>query len=148
VHEHERSERRPDKTTYVLTQEGEKEFQLLLRESWWSVQPAADPFIPALSLVPNLPRDELVRALAARISHLEGEVEGLTFKRDAIQLGATGEDGTIPDHVREIMDFLIARARADIDWAKRFQKRVRDGQYRFTGDPGFPDLGPGQGWHP
>src|SRR5437588_7757127 len=39
----ESSERRPERTTYVLTGEGEKEFQTLLRQSWWTV---ATPTFP------------------------------------------------------------------------------------------------------
>ena len=40
VHNRESADSRPERTTYVLTGEGEKEFQLLLRESWWTVTAA------------------------------------------------------------------------------------------------------------
>jgi hypothetical protein len=118
----------------------------MLRQSWWSVASPAEPLIPALCLMMHLPRDELVRALQARMSVLEANLDAGAFQRAAIRDGATGADGGIPEHVREIMDFVAARTRAELDWARGFQRRLRDGAYRFTGETGFPELGPGKGW--
>jgi DNA-binding PadR family transcriptional regulator len=146
VHSVEGGESRPERTRYVLTGEGEKEFQLMLREAWWTVSPPKEPLVPALSLMMFLSREELIRALRTRIAALEGELEELSFGRAGIKDGATGADGEIPEHVREIFDFITARTAAELEWSKRFQRRVRDGAYRFTGEPGFPELGPGQGW--
>ncbi len=146
VHARESDDNRPERTTYVLTGEGEKEFHLLLRESWWSVISPAEPLIPALCLMMHLPRAELVRALQARMSVLEGNLDANAFQRATIRDGATGAEGEVPEHVREIMDFVAARTRAELDWARGFQRRLRDGAYRFTGEEGFPGLGPGQGW--
>lgn len=145
VHARETAESRPEKTTYVLTAEGEKEFQLLLREAWWTVRQPAEPLIPALSLMVFFPRDELVRALQARIGQLESALESTGFVRNSIRDGATGANGEIPEHVREILDFAGGRARAELEWTRAFQKRVREGAYRFEGEPGFPTLGPEHG---
>jgi DNA-binding PadR family transcriptional regulator len=142
VHDRGSADGRPEKTSYVLTAEGEKEFQLLLRDSWWSVTPPKEPLLPALSLMTFVSREEVVRALSARINVLQGELEALAFKRAAIKDGATGADGEIPEHVREVMDFLSARTRAELEWSKAFQRRVRDGAYQFAGDEGFPEFGP------
>lgn len=138
-------ESRPEKTTYVLTGEGEKEFQLLLREAWWTMRHPSEPLIPALALMLNVPRAELVRALQARAHQLEGELDSLTFMRNSIRPDATGVDGEIPGHVREIVDFISGRMRAELEWSRGFTKRIRDGAYNFAGDPGAPELGPGQG---
>jgi DNA-binding PadR family transcriptional regulator len=146
VHERGSDDGRPERTTYVLTGEGEKEFQLLLREGWWSVAPPKEPLIPAMCLMLFLPRQELVRALGARTGILEAELDALSFKRAAIRDGATGADGEIPEHVREILDFVSARIRAELEWTRGFQRRVREGRYRFTGESGIPELGPGRGW--
>jgi len=146
VHDRSSGDGRPEKTTYVLTSEGEKEFQLLLRDSWWSVTPPKEPLLPALALMTVVSREELVRALAARMSVLEGQLEALAFKRASIPEGATGAEGQIPEHVREVMGFLSARVRAELEWSRGFQRRLRDGAYRFTGDEGFPELGPGRGY--
>ena len=138
VHARESAESRPDRTTYVTTAEGEKEFQLLLREAWWTVAAPANPLIPALALMGFMPRDELVRALQARIAQQEGELDSLGFMRAGIRDGATGADGEIPEHVREILDFIAAHVKAEIDWARTFQKRLREGRYWFAGEPRRP----------
>jgi DNA-binding PadR family transcriptional regulator len=146
VHSHAGGDSRPEKTTYVTTAEGEKEFELLLREAWWTVKEPTEPLIPALSLMMFFPRDELVRALQARIGQLESGLEATGFIRGSIRDGADGSDGQIPEHVREILDFVSARTRAEVEWARGFQKRVREGRYRFVGDPDFPDPKPGKGF--
>ena len=146
VHGRAGGDTQPERTTYVLTGEGEKEFQTLLREAWWTVTPPKEPLVPALCLLACMPREELVRALQARINALEGQIDAASFARASIRDGATGEDGEIPEHVREIVDFLQARTRAELEWARRFQRRLREGAYLLTGEPGFPELGPGQGW--
>jgi DNA-binding PadR family transcriptional regulator len=145
VHAQESDERRPERTTYVLTGEGEKEFQLLLRQYWWTVTEAPEPLVPALCLMLFLPREELLGALQARIAALEGQLHARSFTRATIADGATGADGGIPEHVREILDFVSARTRAEIEWTRSFQKRLRAGAYTFSGEDGFPTLGPGKG---
>jgi DNA-binding PadR family transcriptional regulator len=140
VHASETEGNRPERTTYVVTPEGDKEFELLLREAWWTVRSPAEPLVPALCLMLFFPRTELVRALQARIGSLEASLESTAFLRNTIRDGATGANGDIPEHVREILDFVSARTRAELDWSRAFQRRVRDGAYVFAGEPGFPDL--------
>jgi DNA-binding PadR family transcriptional regulator len=134
VHSRESEDARPERTTYVITGEGEKEFFLLLRQAWWTVTSSTEPLIPGLCLMPFMPREELVGALQARLGQLEGQLS---------EDGATGAEGEIPEHVREIMDFMASRTKSEAEWARALQKRVRDGSYHFAGEPGFPDLGPG-----
>lgn len=147
VHSRESEDSRPERTTYVLTGEGEKEFHLLLREAWWTVRHPTYSLLPALTLMVFLPREELSRALQARLARLEGESDSIMFTRRSIRDGATGEDGDIPEHVREILDFISSQLRAEMEWTRGFHKRVRDGAYQFAGDPGFPELGPGRGMY-
>src|SRR3982074_2892924 len=65
VHARESEESRPERTTYGLTGEGEKEFQVMLRQSGWTGSPWSEPLIPALCLMLFLPRAELIGALQA-----------------------------------------------------------------------------------
>src|SRR5690625_4410011 len=37
---------RPERTAYALTGEGEKEFFVLLRQSWWTLTRAVEPLVP------------------------------------------------------------------------------------------------------
>ena len=146
VHAHSEGDGRPEKTTYVVTGEGEKEFQVLLREAWWTVTWPKEPLLPGLCLMIGLPREELIRALGARMAKLQADLDAISFKRSLIRDGADPAAGEIPEHVREILDFVTARGRAELDWAKGFQRRLRDGYYQLRGEPGIPPLGPGQGW--
>jgi DNA-binding PadR family transcriptional regulator len=145
VHARESEESRPERTTYVLTGEGEKEFQVMLRQSWWTVTSSSEPLIPALCLMLFLPREELIGALQARLGRLEGELAANSFTRGSIRDGATGAEGEIPEHVREVLDYVSGKLRAEIDWTRGFQKRLRDGAYKFSGEDGFPLPGPGKG---
>lgn len=145
VHSRGSESNRPERTAYVLTAEGEKEFTLLLRQAWWTVQRPIEPLVPALCLMTFMSRDELVRALQARITALESELEASSFVRSSIVDGATGAEGGIPEHVREIFDFTAGRSRAEITWARAFIRRIRAGAYHFAGDPDFPRFGPGLG---
>jgi DNA-binding PadR family transcriptional regulator len=120
------------KRRYRVTGEGEKEFQTGLREAWWKVEHGSEPLIPALCLMPFASRRELIAALGARISQLEGEVQQLRFQRESIEDGATGENGGIPEHVREVLDFTSARLHAEIDWSRQFRRRLEDGSYWFA----------------
>jgi len=138
VHSRASENSRPERTTYVLTREGEKEFQAMLREAWWTVRRGADPLVPALSMMIFLPREELARALRARVTHLEASLERTAFARATIPDGGTGLHGEIPEHVREILDFASARDRAEIEWAKTLSRRLSEGAYHFVGEEGFP----------
>lgn len=141
VHSRESEESRPERTSYVLTGEGETEFEMLLRQAWWTVTEPSEPMIPALSLMIFMSREELVRATQARVSQLQASIDALAHTHASIRDGATGEQGEIPEHVREIIEFLTSRTKAEIDWARTFQKRLRAGRYRFAGEGELPALG-------
>lgn len=140
-----RGDGRPERTEYVLTAEGDKEFNVLLREAWWRVQRPAEPLVPALCLMLNLPREELISAVRSRASQLEGQIEELRFFRASIADGATGADGGVPEHVRELLDFGMARVKSELEWSRGFLRHLRAGKYVFPGEPGSLELGPGQG---
>ncbi|BEP11735.1 PadR family transcriptional regulator [Acidothermaceae bacterium B102] len=146
VHSRESEDSRPERTSYVLTEEGEKEFQFLLRQSWWRLDLPAEPLIPALSMMMFMSRDELVGALGSRIESLGSHLKGLAFTRETIRDGATGADGTIPEHVREIIDFMTARAKSEQEWTKGLQRRLRAGTYTFAEERPYPPMGPYRGW--
>jgi DNA-binding PadR family transcriptional regulator len=146
VHSRESEDSRPERTSYVLTGEGEQEFQLLLRQSWWTFELPAEPLIPALSMMLFMPRDELMGALQSRIGQLAGHLKGVAYTRETIKDGATGSDGNIPEHVREILDFMTARSRSELQWTTALLKRLRAGAYTFSNEGDFPPLGPYEGW--
>ena len=76
-----------------------------------------EPLIPALTMMLFLPREELVRGAAGADRRARGRSwTRLPSARSTIQDGATGADGEIPEHVREIIDFVSARTRAELEW--------------------------------
>lgn len=136
----------PDRTSYALTGEGDKEFHIMLRQAWWGVEQAVEPLVPALCLLEEMPRAELIAALGSRIEQLRGRDRQTDFLIATIAPGASGANGEIPDHAREGMLLVQARVRAEIDWATGFRQRLQGGAYTLAGEPGAPQLGPGKGW--
>ena len=129
------------KRSYRVTAEGEKVFQAELRAAWWRVERAAEPLIPALCLMPFMPRAELIAAIGARVQQLGADGEQLRFQRALIHDGATGADGEIPEHVRELLDFATARIDAEIAWSRTFLRRLEAGDYWFAEDGPPPGHG-------
>jgi len=139
VHSRASEDSRPERTSYVMTGEGEQEFQTLLQQTWWNVTMATEPLAPGLCLMPFMTRAELIASLKSRVSQLEATLVSNSFIRGTICDGATGADGQIPEHVREILDFVSARTKAELDWTRTLQRRLREGAYCFAGEAGFPD---------
>ena len=126
---------RPERTSYVVTADGEREFQLMLRESWWRVANPVEPLAPAMTFMLSLTRDETIAALESRVDQLQVKVRELTLQRTAIPDGATGADDGPPEHIREMFSFLELRHTSEIEWARGFLKRLRAGAYVFVGEP-------------
>ena len=125
---------RPERTAYVMTAEGDKEFQALLRNAWWTVQTPIEPLLPALTMFFTMSREELMAALQGRIAQLEALIARSRFVQAGIAKGATGEDGSIPEHVRESFLLTIARTQAELDWAHGFLGRLKAGEYCLLGE--------------
>src|SRR3954466_4119204 len=114
---------RPERTQYSLTADGEKEYQALLRATWWKVAPPLDELMPALCFMPSLNAAELTAALEHRISALEGALKHLEFSRKEIHPPET------PEHVKELYDRMHAILNAEIPWAKTLIGRLGRGAY-------------------
>ncbi|HXJ21875.1 MAG TPA: helix-turn-helix transcriptional regulator [Polyangia bacterium] len=115
---------RPERTQYSLTTDGEKEYQALLRATWWRVLPPIDDLMPALCFMPSLSKEELIAALEHRISALEGAIKHLEFSRGDVKPPDT------PEHVRELYDRMRAGFAADIPWARTLIDRLNHGVYK------------------
>jgi DNA-binding PadR family transcriptional regulator len=116
---------RPERTTYRLTNEGENEFQALLRESLWRVRPLVDPLMPALCFMPVLKREELIAALKNRIPQVRGQLEHTDFALAELPKPPT------PEHVKELYRLSAARLAAEIPWAEALIQRLEQGEYQI-----------------
>ena len=115
---------RPERTQYSLTVDGEKEFQTLLRATWWRVLPPIDDLMPALCFMPSLTQEELVAALQHRITAIEGAIKHIEFSRKDIKPPDT------PEHVKELYDRMAMNLGADIPWARALIDRLNRGVYQ------------------
>jgi DNA-binding PadR family transcriptional regulator len=127
---------RPERTTYKLTPRGEVEFRELLRETWWTVEMPLDPLVAAVSLVGFMGRDEAIAALEARIVRIR---ELLVHAEYMIK---GHDDRVTPGHVREMMRLTSARMASEIEWARAFIARLRDGEYVTADDPPWQPAAP------
>lgn len=125
---------RPARTPYEITPMGEREFQGLLRQSWWQVAMPTEPLLPALAMMTAMSRTELVAAVQSRILQIRSQIGGMTLVRRSIRDGATGANDEIPEHVREALDFVVGRTQAELDWSREFLRRLRRGDYQLAGE--------------
>jgi DNA-binding PadR family transcriptional regulator len=116
---------RPERTTYRLTNEGENEFQALLREALWRVRQPVDPLMPALCFMPVLKREELIAALKNRIPQIRGQLEHVDFA-----IAQLPNPGT-PEHVKELYRLSAARVAAEVPWAEALIQRLEQGEYEI-----------------
>jgi DNA-binding PadR family transcriptional regulator len=116
---------RPERTTYRLTNEGENEFQALLREALWRVRQPVDPLMPALCFMPVLKREELIAALKNRIPQIRGQLEHVDFA-----IAQLPNPGT-PEHVKELYRLSAARVGAEVPWAEALIQRLEQGEYEI-----------------
>jgi DNA-binding PadR family transcriptional regulator len=115
--------KRPARTTYAITPEGEAEFQRLLREYWWEFKTVIDPFQVALAFTSELPRDELLAALRHRAAAARSKAEELEL---AIR-SKTGPDlpRQFPENLRLAADHVEVNAR----WAEAAIEKVERGDW-------------------
>lgn len=122
---------RPARTSYRLTDDGETEFFVLLREAMWRESPT-DPseLMAALCFMWALSREEVIAALEHRIAHLDAAHRGLPFAIDGLL-----QQPDKSRHIAELFMLSDARQHGEREWAAACLERVRGGEYVFAGEP-------------
>jgi DNA-binding PadR family transcriptional regulator len=120
-----RSGSRPERTSYELTANGEKEFITLLRESLCMVSCYALPLYASLAFVTALRRDEVIAVMRSRVAQLDAVMASLRFAQPP---------GLDAGHA-ELLALRAALGEAEARWARVFIGRVEAGTYRFAGEP-------------
>jgi DNA-binding PadR family transcriptional regulator len=113
---------RPARTSYEITPKGAAEFQSQLRNQWWHLASAPDPFMAAFAFLPTLPRDEAAAALRNRAMQLSAGVKQLEAALSADWLDNK------PVYVAWMWELVMARSTAEIDWCERIAARIESGQ--------------------
>jgi DNA-binding PadR family transcriptional regulator len=108
-----RDGRRPEKTTYALTEHGREEILAWLREML--AQPVNDfpQFAAALAFFAALDKDEVKRLLQARTALLESEIAGMKKGLE----GWLGEMG-IPRLFLVEAEYGVAMKQAELSWVR------------------------------
>jgi DNA-binding PadR family transcriptional regulator len=121
-----REGRRPERTVYRLTDQGEGELLDWLRELLAKPLPEPSPFLAALSNLAHLSPEEAVDQLGERVDRLEMEIVALSAVLDNL----------IPKIGRVVLvevEYVRAMRRAERDWVRSLVEDVRSG--RLTWDP-------------
>ena len=121
---------RPQRTTYVITREGDDEFLALVRAGLLDVDDL-QLFLTAVNMSYALPRDEVVRTIQTRIGLLE---DLLAQRRRTGRRDPRGE-GHARLRERGAAACSVRTSRADIAWAHEYLGRLRSGAYGFDGEP-------------
>lgn len=108
-----REGRRPEKTTYAITDHGREEILAWLREML--AQPVNDypQFAAALAFFAILDKDEVTRLLRARTARLESEIAGMKKGLE----GWMGEMG-IPRLFLIEAEYALAMKNAEVNWVR------------------------------
>lgn len=113
---------RPERTTYGITARGRDAFETMLREQWWELHQAVDPFNAAFAFLPALPRKEAVAALRHRARMLRVAAQGI---EDMIHAGRA--DINKPIHVKWMFELWIARTEGEVRWCERIADEIESG---------------------
>lgn len=120
---------RPERTTYRLTADGEKEFQELLRENVRRSRLPNHPLLAGLAFIPLLPRDELARAMRHRADELRNQVDKRHWDLRAIlEVSSDPSRGSIPRHVAESYRLTATLLESEAAWARDLAERLEKGE--------------------
>ena len=115
---------------YTLTEDGETEFLVLLREALWQVVPN-DParLYTAVSFIWALSREEVIEALESRIAQLDSHHRGMPY-----MLSTLMGNPEKPRHIAEFAYLSDALVLGEREWTEACLERIREGAYSFAGE--------------
>ncbi|MFI5779376.1 PadR family transcriptional regulator [Nocardia sp. NPDC051570] len=119
---------RPERTTYRMTAEGEKEFGDMVRTALWSTEQPKHPYHAAVSLFPAAPRDEVLTALRSRIQMFEAELTRLDREVRRILAGSGDPAEAEPHNVADLIRLSADHIRADLEWTRKTLQRIESGE--------------------
>ncbi|GAB0101272.1 PadR family transcriptional regulator [Nocardia sp. JMUB6875] len=125
---------RPERTTYRLTAEGEKQFGEMLREALYDTDSPKHPYVAPVALFPSAPRDEVIAALRARILKFESDLVRYDREEQRILAGSGDPRDTIPHHAADGIRLTSDHIRADLEWSRRTLARIESGELDVWSD--------------
>jgi DNA-binding PadR family transcriptional regulator len=126
--------RRPARTTYRLTADGETEFNLLIREALWNVSPfSPDELMAAWSFSWAFKREEVIAAFEHRLERIAASARASEYAIEDV-----ARDPQKPPHVAEHWRLTQARLDGEAHWLTAVLERLRGGEYWFAEEPDPP----------
>ncbi|MET9488128.1 helix-turn-helix transcriptional regulator [Nocardia sp. NPDC006630] len=119
---------RPERTTYRLTAEGEKEFGQLLRDALFDADQLKHPYFATVALFPHAPREDVVAALRSRILKFEAAIVFLEREEQRILAGSGKPEESEPFHVADAVRLSADHTRADLEWSRKTLRRIESGE--------------------
>ena len=130
-----REGRRPERTVYRLTAQGEHELLAWLRELLAKPGPDAIPFIAALSFLGHVGRKDVVEQLRNRTANLSAEISSLDTALEALtpQLGRLLLLET---------EYVRAMRQAELEWVRSLIDDMRGRKLTWKPQAFFPRSNP------
>jgi DNA-binding PadR family transcriptional regulator len=125
------AETAPERTAYRLTDDGEREFHMLLAKSITNVDfdPASQyALCAAVTFMTTLPRKQAISLFRHRITQLEGQ------RANAKDMLANGGEWGQPIHVSELFRMWLQHVEAAVAWTEDLVKRIEAGEYVMFDD--------------
>ncbi len=114
--------KRPARTLYTITDDGNAEFQRLLRDYWWDRKPFIDPFQVALTFMHKMPREELLLALRYRADRIRAFLTAFQLRAIHVYPPDT------PRHILENFRLAIAHEEVELHWIEDAIEKVERGE--------------------
>ena len=128
--------KRPERTTYSITPEGEVEFLRLLRGALWTVETFdIGPVMALTSFMYALSREEVLAALDHRVREIDAKIASNKYSIEDVHRSTS-----TPAYVREIFELSISRLRGEQTWVRGLSERMRAGEYTFAGETKKPKV--------
>jgi DNA-binding PadR family transcriptional regulator len=122
----------PARVRYRLTDDGETEYLRLVRLAVWQLHPFEPEWLNAgLSFWGSLTRTEVLDALAARRTQLEGRIVATGYALESLR-----QSPFKPESVAEHFLLQVEQLRGELAWVAAVTDRITGGAYWFDGDPG------------
>lgn len=123
-----REGRRPERTTYRVTDGGDREFTQLLLDNLWRSELPNHPILVGTAFLPGLSRTELDAALRGRVFRLEAEIalcdEGIRQVLDS----PDNRYGFTLHHVAESKRLTKMLLEAEAEWVRGLLYRLEAGE--------------------
>ncbi|MFF2552065.1 PadR family transcriptional regulator [Nocardia sp. NPDC058058] len=119
---------RPERTTYRLTPEGEKQFGEMLRDALFDADQLKHPYFATVALFPHAPKQDVIAALRSRILKFEAALVFLEREEERILAGSGKPEEAEPYHVADAIRLSADHTRADLEWSRRTLARIERGE--------------------